>query len=84
MSFDEQPDAPLHGECAAEIARLEGVVESLKFMVRRNMGYAPGDYQCKCVLCGEIHAADKRAVVCKACADNCIDAALHPERAISG
>lgn len=23
MSFDEQPDAPLHGECAAEIARLE-------------------------------------------------------------
>jgi hypothetical protein len=23
MSYDEQPDAPLHGECAEEIARLE-------------------------------------------------------------
>jgi hypothetical protein len=23
MSFDEEPDAPLHGECAAEIHRLE-------------------------------------------------------------
>jgi hypothetical protein len=23
MSYDEQPDAPLHGECAEEISRLE-------------------------------------------------------------
>ncbi len=26
----EQPDAPLHGECAAEIARLTGVIESMR------------------------------------------------------
>lgn len=24
--FDEQPDAPLHGECAAEIDRLRGLL----------------------------------------------------------
>lgn len=28
MSYDEQPDAPLHGECAAEISRMENEVRS--------------------------------------------------------
>ena len=30
MSFDEQPDGDLHGECAAEIHRLEAIVKSLR------------------------------------------------------
>jgi hypothetical protein len=30
MSFDEQPDAPLHGECEAEIHRLEAQVKMLR------------------------------------------------------
>ena len=30
MSCDEQPDAPVHGECAAEIKRLEAENEALK------------------------------------------------------
>lgn len=28
MSFDEQPDAPIHGECTAEINRLNSALES--------------------------------------------------------
>ena len=41
MSFDDEPDAPLHGECAAEIQRLEHelaaskeVAEKFKWQVR--------------------------------------------------
>lgn len=30
MSFDIEPDAPLHGECAAEIKRLEAMIELQK------------------------------------------------------
>ena len=34
MSFDEEPDAPLHGECAAEIAALTAECERLKADLR--------------------------------------------------
>ena len=30
MSFDEEPDAPLHGECQAEIARLDRIATELQ------------------------------------------------------
>ena len=36
MSFDEQPDAPLHGECAAEIARLERQRDELNSLCKFN------------------------------------------------
>jgi len=33
-------------------------------------GYAPGNYQCKCVTCGGGFFGDKRAVQCEPCAVN--------------
>jgi hypothetical protein len=30
-------------------------------------GYAPGDYSCKCGVCGDYFVGDKRAATCKAC-----------------
>ena len=39
MSFDEQPDGDLHGECSAEIRRLEHVLRDIASMGRR-MSYA--------------------------------------------
>ena len=35
-------------------------------------GFAPGNYQCKCVDCKEIFIGDKRAVQCEKCATNMI------------
>lgn len=32
-------------------------------------GYAPGDYHCKCLTCKEDFHGDKRASVCKSCAE---------------
>ena len=34
MSFDEQPDGDIHGECAAEIRRLEREVSSTSAVLR--------------------------------------------------
>lgn len=43
-------------------------------------GYAPGNYDCKCCICGEQFAGDKRAVQCEPCAvkDKAVFDALSP------
>lgn len=71
--FDEQPDGDPHGECAAEIAQLNAEIGKLRFVMRHSFGYAPGDYTCRCHVCGNEFAGDKRAVMCIACADQRID-----------
>lgn len=35
-------------------------------------GYAPGNYTCKCCICGNTFRGDKRAVQCKPCAIQCL------------
>lgn len=32
------------------------------------VGYAPGNYQCKCAICGNMFIGDKQAVQCESCA----------------
>lgn len=35
----------------------------------KSFGYAPGGYLNECSRCGKDHIADKRALVCKECAE---------------
>jgi hypothetical protein len=44
-------------------------------------GYAPGNYQCKCVTCEKIFEGDKRASRCLECAALTANAALSNRRA---
>lgn len=40
------------------------------------LGYAPGNYQCKCSTCEEVFIGDKQAVQCEPCAINCLNLTL--------
>lgn len=46
---------------------LEGV-ETIRDMYPSIGGFAPGEYLCKCHICGDEFTGDKRAVECKHCA----------------
>ena len=43
MSYDEQPDGDLHGECAAEIHRLEAEIERLRAALLAHAAQADRD-----------------------------------------
>jgi len=63
----------------AEVLRLNSQLDAVaraaerwRFEMRRDHGYAPGNYSAKCCFCGKHHVADKRAVACVECADAAI------------
>lgn len=45
-------------------------------------GYAPGNYTCKCCICGNTFRGDKRAVQCEPCAIECALGKTPPDASI--
>ena len=71
----EPPELAMRGENAIAAARAVANAKDAergRFDMRRDHGYAPGNYSAKCCVCGKRHTADKRAASCVECADAAI------------
>lgn len=51
--FDEEPDAPLHGECEAEIQRLQAALTAIRDLKPRPFAGIPADWNEQVAACEE-------------------------------